>query len=451
MSAARDRLLSWHAHCPDPSFLNLSYALAVEGRFDPDCFAWAVGRLLERYPELGTIEGDLDRVLLVEDLTELSPGDRGRRLDDLARRERTFGFTDLDGPLIRLLVVRLSGGRFMLHVTLHHCATDGWGMGLLMGYLSAAYRWILEGDPPLEEGDASPPRAAVAPDKRMERERAAFAESLKGLSDAAHAPIARGTGGTLACWTRRHAPAFLERTRAAALGHRVTLFALLCRALSESLRILYGREDLLIGTTVLNRHGTAELAVVEPRYEGALIPLHAGGDWRALARATSAAVDRILPYGEQLRLATAVLGAAEPVRPPVFAMIDTHPLDRLTLPGARIRYLEDGETAPGVAREARSPALGDLAVFWRLSEAGATLNLFAHEGAGIDGAAVLAEVDAVLHQLADTGEIAVDPPNPWEGTLFRVSAARVDALSPVSCPPSRRGDRGGDMPAPATR
>ena len=54
---ARDRLRQMHSELPDPSILNLSYALGLEGPLDVDALAWAFDRIAESFPSLGAPSG----------------------------------------------------------------------------------------------------------------------------------------------------------------------------------------------------------------------------------------------------------------------------------------------------------------------------------------------------------------------------------------------------------
>ena len=67
-------------------------------------------------------------------------------------RRRAGRSTWRRGPVLRALLVRLAERRHAAAITLHHIATDGWSMGILVREFSALYRAFALGEPsPLAE------------------------------------------------------------------------------------------------------------------------------------------------------------------------------------------------------------------------------------------------------------------------------------------------------------
>jgi len=66
----------------------------------------------------------------------------------LARREAHIPFDLREGPLIRLLVLRLGPQSHILLVTLHQIICDGWSLGLFARELSTCYGAICNGATP---------------------------------------------------------------------------------------------------------------------------------------------------------------------------------------------------------------------------------------------------------------------------------------------------------------
>ena len=68
-------------------------------------------------------------------------------LDLAVEREVSTPFSLARGPLLRVLVLRLSDTEHVLVLTLHHIVTDGWSMGLLLGELAQLYAGFRSGLP----------------------------------------------------------------------------------------------------------------------------------------------------------------------------------------------------------------------------------------------------------------------------------------------------------------
>jgi nonribosomal peptide synthetase CepB len=73
------------------------------------------------------------------DLSGLSDGLVEVEAGRLAREDRDAGFVMGRPPLLRLLLLRLGGGRFRLVVTMHHIVMDGWSLPVLLQEWVAVY------------------------------------------------------------------------------------------------------------------------------------------------------------------------------------------------------------------------------------------------------------------------------------------------------------------------
>jgi amino acid adenylation domain-containing protein len=73
------------------------------------------------------------------DLSELDPAGQEREIEALLEQECETPFDLAEGPLIRAFVVRESGDRHRLVVTVHHIVCDGWSSSVLFSDLGRLY------------------------------------------------------------------------------------------------------------------------------------------------------------------------------------------------------------------------------------------------------------------------------------------------------------------------
>ncbi len=139
---------------------NLACALRLGGALAAPALAAALTELVRRHESLRTSftpagEGLAQVVaparplpLPVVALEALPDGEREaerRRLAAAAAR-RLF---DLErGPLLRAILLRLSGREHLLLLALHHAVSDGWSQGVLLGELATLYTAFAAGLPP---------------------------------------------------------------------------------------------------------------------------------------------------------------------------------------------------------------------------------------------------------------------------------------------------------------
>lgn len=142
---------------------NMPAALRLSGELDREGLQFAFGSILERHESLRTVfaegdDGEPVQVILTAaefKLTEhdLSALELESRSLELAERmneeaERTFDLkTDL---MLRAQLLKLSNDEHIVLVTMHHIASDGWSMGILVNEFSRLYSaYVLRQKSPL--------------------------------------------------------------------------------------------------------------------------------------------------------------------------------------------------------------------------------------------------------------------------------------------------------------
>jgi hypothetical protein len=121
------------------------------------------------------------------DLTGLAEPDRETRR--LADEEARQSFRLDTGPLLRTVLLRLDAEEHLLLLNIHHIATDGWSMGLLLGELQELYGALRRGgsprlpELPVQYADFAVWQRHRLDGEVLEREVAWWRERLRGLSD----------------------------------------------------------------------------------------------------------------------------------------------------------------------------------------------------------------------------------------------------------------------------
>src|SRR6266516_935987 len=183
MSFSQQRLWFLNDLLPGDAGYNSGLALRLVGALDVTALNRALQQLLARHESLRTTFDELEGrgIQVVHPVHELLvpvihlTGRSDLRSDELNRvlsEEYSRPFDLREGPLLRVLLVRMADDEHVLMLSAHHIVTDGWSMGVLTDELSALYGAALRG----EVADLPPLRLQYADFAVWQRER---------LSDAA--------------------------------------------------------------------------------------------------------------------------------------------------------------------------------------------------------------------------------------------------------------------------
>ncbi|HSF40847.1 MAG TPA: amino acid adenylation domain-containing protein, partial [Thermoanaerobaculia bacterium] len=197
------------------------------------------------------------------DLSGLPEGVREPELAHLAAEEARHSFDLANGPLLRLLLLRLAAEDHAAVFNAHHIATDGWSMGVLVRELGALYDARLAGQPsPLAELPIQYADFAVWQRERLagevlaeqlawwRRELASAPHLLPLATDRPRPPIRSPRGAVVPVALPADLAAAVESL---ALGGNSTPFMVLMAAFQALLLRATGAEDLLVGFPVAGR------------------------------------------------------------------------------------------------------------------------------------------------------------------------------------------------------
>ncbi|MFE1408604.1 amino acid adenylation domain-containing protein, partial [Streptomyces sp. NPDC058770] len=156
LSYAQERLWFLEDFAPGSVEYNVSGTLRLTGDLDPAALRAAVDGLVARHESLRTTFGSVDgrgvqHIHPAEDVVvplRTVRVDTPEELDAVLAAEAATAFDLRTGPLLRVLLARLSEREHVLVLSMHHIVTDGWSMGVITRELSALYTAAVHGTSP---------------------------------------------------------------------------------------------------------------------------------------------------------------------------------------------------------------------------------------------------------------------------------------------------------------
>jgi len=369
LSFAQERLWFLDRLEPGTAQYNILAPLSLRGQLDVRAFAAALTEVVRRHDTLRTTfemvgEGPAIRIhppapvrVPVVDLRGLPRSERAAPGRRLAEREAARPFDLGAGPLFRFRLFCLGDGEWLGVTTLHHIASDGWSMGVLVGEFAALYRSFTRGETPrlpelpIRYGDFAAWQREWLAGERLEAQIGYWQGALAGAppllelpTDRPRPPLPSYRGGARPV---RLSGTLRDALAALGLAGGATLFMVLMAAFQVLLARLSGERDLTVGTPVANRvrrevEGLIGLFVNTLVVRGRLA---AGLPFRAFlaqARGTilGALAHQDLPFE---RLVEALRVSRSRAHPPLFQVLfalQNTPMGALTLPGVALEFVE---------------------------------------------------------------------------------------------------------------
>ncbi|MGZ0018693.1 amino acid adenylation domain-containing protein [Nitrosomonas sp. wSCUT-2] len=270
---------------PQSTAYHLSAALRLTGELDVAALQASLRILVQRHESLRTvcrvnahgqaeqvIEAVGDFALQTIDLSELPPDSRQQRATQEAKYIVATPFNLTQGPLLRVVVIRIDEHEHHLIVAMHHIISDAWSNRIIIDELALCYRACLAGQPPqlpalpvqyadyaiwqrnwLEAGEK---------ERQLAYWRAQLGDTHKILQlpvDHARLPVDN--------YRAAHASFQLPAPLASGLRHLtqergVTLFMALLCGFQMLLYRYSGQNDIRVGVPVANRHRTEAERIV---------------------------------------------------------------------------------------------------------------------------------------------------------------------------------------------
>ena len=276
LSFAQQRLWFLQRLEPGSAAYNVPFAARLTGVLDVAAMQRALQTIVDRHESLRTTFAEMDDApvqvvagsssvsLPVVDLSRLPEPER--ELRRLMGKEARAPFDLEKGPLLRSRLLRLAPEEHVLLLTVHHIASDGWSMGVLLRELAALYRAGVTGESvplpelPLQYADYAVWQRRRFQSDKLERQLAYWKERLAGAPAALELPTERprstASSGRAARATlalpRRLADDLKELSR----REGVTLFMTLLAGFKILLARYSGQEDIVVGTPIAGRSHT---------------------------------------------------------------------------------------------------------------------------------------------------------------------------------------------------
>jgi amino acid adenylation domain-containing protein len=268
----------WMAHRLDPAGAgwNVPHVRRLRGALDPSALERALGEIVRRHEPLRTTlelrAGQPVQVvrelasfrLPVVDLRHLPIAHREPEAMRLAQDAVERAFDLATGPVLRIRLMRLDEEDHLMAVVIHHAATDGWSMGVIIGELDVLYEAFGSGAPsplaplPQTYADHAEWERWWLSGERLDRELSYWRKRLEGAPPALELPLdrPRPAGGTLRGeYMMLEVPADVAgRVRAFARSEDATLFMVLLAAWASVLSRWSGQADVVVGTPVAHRN-----------------------------------------------------------------------------------------------------------------------------------------------------------------------------------------------------
>jgi len=276
LSFAQQRLWLIDQLEPGSPLYNLPVALRAEGPLQPAVLQGCLGEIVRRHEAVRTvfaapegkpvqvIQPPTSFVLPLVDLSGLPEPARETAALTLAMEEAGRPFDLACGPLLRGVLLHLAPEDHVVALTMHHVASDGWSMGILVREMVSLYAALAQGEPsplpelPVQYADFTVWQHSWLHGEVLEQEIDWWRRQLAGLPPLLELPTDRPRP---AAQSFRGAarpvrlPAELTRPLEA-LGRRegATLFMVLLAGFQALLARLSGQDDLAVGSPIAGRN-----------------------------------------------------------------------------------------------------------------------------------------------------------------------------------------------------
>ncbi|HSF41151.1 MAG TPA: non-ribosomal peptide synthase/polyketide synthase, partial [Thermoanaerobaculia bacterium] len=276
LSFAQRRLWFIDQLAPDSPLYNIPVALQAKGPLDPGVLAASLGEIVRRHEALRTVffsvEGSPVQVIQpaapftmpLVDLAGLPESRREALALALTGEEASRPFDLTRGPLLRGALLRLGEGDHIALLTLHHIASDGWSMGILVHELMALYAAFAEGRPsplselPVQYADFAAWQLSWLQGKALDNEVSYWQQQLAGLPPRLELPTDRPRPAVQSFrGASRETRLSAELTRQVHILSRregATPFMVLLAGFEALLARYSGQEDLAVGTPIAGRN-----------------------------------------------------------------------------------------------------------------------------------------------------------------------------------------------------
>ncbi|MEW6367290.1 MAG: amino acid adenylation domain-containing protein [Acidobacteriota bacterium] len=268
----------WFLHQLDPSSVayNVPVAARIRGPLNVEALEWSLSEIVRRHEALRTVFSLVDGKsvqiveppaavrLSVRDARGLPDAEITPLIDGFCAAEARRAFDLTKDAMLRGSLLRVADEDHVLLLTVHHVASDGWSMGVLLHELTALYEAFEQGQPsPLPDLAVQYADYALWQQQRvrsgeLQTQLAYWKRKLSGASPSLALPTTyprpevQTLNGAIASTT--FPPDLTASLKDFSQSRGVTLFMTLLAALNVLLHRYSGQDDILVGSPLANRN-----------------------------------------------------------------------------------------------------------------------------------------------------------------------------------------------------
>ncbi|AOT10639.1 non-ribosomal peptide synthetase [Pseudoalteromonas luteoviolacea] len=276
LSFAQQRLWLIDQIQVDNSQYNMPSVLRLKGQLDVEALSTSLLTIVERHQvlrtgyrrnSLGEAEIFLhpvpNSVIECIDLTHLPLAEREIELERHSKQSCQSPFNLTDDLMLRACLIQLTEDEYVLLVTMHHIASDGWSQGVMVKELAQLYAAYSEQKPnplpelPIQYYDYAHWQNTWLSGDRLEGQIDYWRQRLDGIPTVHNLPLDfarnKAVGGASAYYQHQLSPSLLAGLTKLAAANDATLFMLLNSVFACLLSRHSGETDIVVGTAVANR------------------------------------------------------------------------------------------------------------------------------------------------------------------------------------------------------
>ncbi|HKP35520.1 MAG TPA: amino acid adenylation domain-containing protein [Pyrinomonadaceae bacterium] len=275
LSFSQQRLWFLDQLDPESHAYNLAHAIEITGQLDTGALRKALNGIIARHEVLrtrfvsvgGTPLQQIDLPAEVDwqsiDLRKFAPEERAREAERLIRDESSAPLNLAQGPMLRAMLLRVDVESYVLLLTIHHIASDGWSANILAGELSELYRAFRAGEEPalpelpVQYADFAFWQRERFAEGALEAQLNYWRQQLDGAPPVLNLPTDYPRGGAQsyrgAKLTKRLPAELIAGLKRFSRAHDATLFMVLLAAFDLLLSLYSGQSDIVVGSPIAGR------------------------------------------------------------------------------------------------------------------------------------------------------------------------------------------------------
>jgi len=276
LSLSQQRLWFLNHLEPESTNYNIPFAVRLLGKLNLEAFKQSLNEIVRRHEAIRTVfrvyDGEPEQVILEEfelsievlNLRHLEEGDRQAESIRLIAHEARKPFDLANGPLLKVLMLRLEEEVYVVLLNIHHIVSDGWSTTLIIREMSALYESFCKGQPspllelPIQYADYSYWQRQRVQGEFLEEQINYWKDKLSGdlpilqlPTDRTRPPIMSHRGASLNFTIPEE---LNEKLKKFSHENSATLFMTLLAAYQTLLYRYSGQEDICVGSPVAVRN-----------------------------------------------------------------------------------------------------------------------------------------------------------------------------------------------------